>query len=235
MLKSGLTKQLVLNLRLHDDATFANFYPGTNQKIKQVLESLNVKSQNDFIYLWGKSGTGRSHLAIATCQQLGNLGISTAYLPLKDLSMQSPAVLENLEKMFLVCVDDLEAILGQKEWEEALMYLFNRLQTNGGNFLIIAKEAPNALNFILQDLKSRLTSCLIFNLMPLTDEEKLAALTLRAKHRSLKLTRETALFLLRHEQRDFKTLVTILDKLSQAALHSQRALTIPFVKETLGM
>ena len=75
---------------------------------------------------------------------------------------------------------------------------------------------------------------LTLQLQNLDDAEKFAALNLRATNRSLDLPIETSRYLLQHYQRDLKTLFANLDQLAQAALHTQHALTIPFVKKILG-
>jgi DnaA-homolog protein len=233
-MKDRFHKQLTLNLILQDYVGWENFYPGSNQKQVQLLQSWNKDTRNQFVYFWGAPGTGRSHLAIATCREMGKLGLPIVYLPLRDQKNLSPKILENLEHVFLLCLDDLDMVLGKHGWEEALFDCFNRLLEAGGNLLITANSSPRGLNFILPDLKSRLTSCLIFKLRPLTHEQKIKALHLRAKQRGLKLPNQTSQFLLNHYQRDLKILFTLLEKLSQAALQMKRPLTIPFVKEILG-
>jgi len=235
MTKQDSKRQLALNLRLKDDTSFENFYGDENQKAKKFLMALDKKSHNNFIYFWGETpGVGKTHLGIAACQYLNKLGLPVFYLSLKNFKETSPEILENLDKMTFVCIDDLDVIIGQKDWEEALMNLFNHLVETRNNLLVTANKAPAALNFALKDLQSRFMSCLIFRLHPLTDEQKLSALNLRAKDRGITLPKDTAQFLLNHNKRDLKTLFSILEKLSEAALRSKRALTIPFVKEILA-
>jgi DnaA family protein len=169
---------------------------------------------------------------MATCQQLSNLGLPTAYLSFRDHNL-TPQVLENLDNLALLCLDDLDEILGNNEWEEAIFHAFNQLQTAAGNLIVTATAPPLALQFRLLDLQSRLSSGLILQIHALTDVEKVAALKLRAKCQGIKLSTNTALFLLNHYQRDFKSLFDILEKLAKAALIEKRALSIPFVKKVL--
>lgn len=227
-------KQYILNLSLCDDATFANFYPASNQNIVKILSQLNEQSSGQFFYLYGQSGLGCSHLSMATCHNLGNHGLPITYLTFLNYLNFTPAILDNLEQMFFVCLEDLDLIVGQPAWEEALLHCFNKIYDSGKTLLVTAKTAPTALKFSLPDLQSRINSMLTLQLQNLNDAEKFAALNLRALNRSLNLPIETSRYLLHHYQRDLKTLFANLDQLAQAALYTQHSLTIPFVKKILG-
>ena len=57
--------QLPLGVRLRDDATFANYYPGANAAALGYVERLcqpDAGWGDSLIYLWGSAGVGRSHL-----------------------------------------------------------------------------------------------------------------------------------------------------------------------------
>ena len=69
----------------------------------------------------------------------------------------------------------------------------------------------------------------------LSDEDKVTALSLRAKQRGFGLSDEVAGYLLKHCPRDMKNLFTILDRLDDASLQAQRRLTIPFIKKCLEL
>ena len=62
--------QLPLGVRLRDDATFANYYPGANAAALGYVERLceaDAGWTDSLIYLWGAAGVGRSHLLQAAC------------------------------------------------------------------------------------------------------------------------------------------------------------------------
>lgn len=186
------------------------------------------------IYLWGAEGVGRSHLQQAACLRFEQRGEQAVYLPLADLVQYGTAILDNLEQCELVCLDDLDAVAGRADWEEALFHLFNRLRDAGRKLLLAANTAPRELPIALPDLKSRLTLALIFQLHALSDEDKLRALQLRASRRGLHLTEEVGRFIMTRGSRNMSVLFDILERLDQASLQAQRKLTIPFLKETLG-
>lgn len=229
--------QLPLSVRLRDDATFANYYPGANAAALGCVEHLceaGADSGEGLIYLWGGQGVGRSHLLQAACLRCEEKGESVIYLPLAELADYGTDLLENLEQYDLVCLDELNAIAGRKDWEEAVFHLFNRLRDSGRRLLLAADSSPRELAVQLPDLQSRLTLALVFQLHQLSDEDKLRALQLRASRRGLQISDEVGRFILNHAQRDMSALFDLLETLDQASLQAQRRLTVPFLKTTLG-
>ncbi|TWH64749.1 regulatory inactivation of DnaA Hda protein [Azomonas agilis] len=229
--------QLPLGVRLRDDATLVNFYPGANAVALGYVERLaspQVSWTDELIYLWGGIGVGRSHLLQAACLQADEWADLTLYLPLEQLAHYGPSLLDNLEQADLVCLDNLDAVAGDPQWELALFHLFNRLRDAGRRLLLSASLSPRALPIKLPDLRSRLTLALVFQLHPLSDEDKLRALQLRASRRGFNLPDDVGRFILSRGGRSMTALFDLLEQLDQASLQAQRKLTIPFLKETLN-
>ncbi len=95
--------------------------------------------------------------------------------------------------------------------------------------------APTYLNLHLPDLKSRLAWGLVLQLQPLSDEDKLETLQMRAIQRGFRLPVSVAQFILKRCTRTMHDLDNILDRLDQASLAHQRKITIPFVKTILDI
>ncbi|MBI3562588.1 MAG: DnaA regulatory inactivator Hda [Gammaproteobacteria bacterium] len=219
-------EQLPLGIRLDAATTFENFYPADNRDLVRVLQ----EGTEPLLYLWGAAGTGKSHLLQAACHAAVQRGDSVMYLPLRGDESLTPAVLEGLDNADVVCIDDVDSIARQTQWEEELFHLFNRVRDQRGRLYVTAKVSPTALEIQLSDLASRLAWGLTFQLQTLTDAQKIAALQLRAQRRGLELSGEVAGYLLKQLPRDMHHLFAMLDRLDQASLQQQRRLTIPFVK-----
>lgn len=229
--------QLSLSMRLRDDATFANYYPGANASTLGYVEhACETENQwlDSVLYLWGSAGVGRSHLLQAACLRVEERGGRALYLPLAELAHHGPQLLDNVEFCDLVCLDDIQAVLGQPHWEEALFHAFNRLRDAGKQLLIAAHAPPRELSIKLPDLQSRLSIALVFQLHELSDDDKLRALQLRASRRGLRLSDEVGRFILARSVRSTTVLFDTLEQLDHASLQAQRKLTIPFLKEALG-
>lgn len=224
-----LSQQLPLRIGLRDSATFDNFLPASNA---QALHALQQQSE-PFIYLWGSEGSGKSHLLQAACHAVTEAGGSAVYLPLGELSAMSPELFDGMEQMQLVCIDEVDSIVGSTAWEQALFHLYNRLRDSGNRLVVAGQASPTALGLGLPDLVSRLGWGPVYQLHLLTDEEKAQALRLRAAQRGMEMPAEVANYLLSRAPRDMQALFALLDELDEISLAAQRKLTIPFVREII--
>ena len=68
---------------------------------------------------------------------------------------------------------------------------------------------------------------------PLSDEEKRAALLDHAAGRGLRLSDEIIEYVLARHARDMGSLVAMLDALDRYSLRTQRAITLPLLREAL--
>ncbi len=229
-----MSVQLPLGLGLRDAATFQNYCVGDNGAVLASLRNCLQGTGEPYIYLWGAQGVGRSHLLQACCHALDSIDRATVYLPLEEFQQLSPEMLESMETLDLVCLDSINAVVGQRQWEEAIFHLYNRMQTQGARLLVAGDEVPSRLPFLMPDLRSRLSQGLVLQVAALDDDQKLAALQMRARRRGLTLSNEVGQYLLRHYPRNMAVLFDALKKLDDASLTMQRKLTIPFVKQVLG-
>lgn len=226
--------QLPLAIQLPDDETFTSFLPAGNEALLAQLHYILGQRQADVTYLWGPSGSGKSHLLHACCAQLVEL--PCVYLPLKMTDVMAPEMLEGLEYSSLICIDDIDQVAGNPEWERRLFDLYNRIHELQQGCLVISASAPaRRLPWQLPDLRSRLDWGTAFKVAPLSDEGKLQALQLRARGRGMQLSDDAGRFLLNHCARDMSSLWQTLDRLDHASIAAQRRLTIPFIKEVLGI
>ncbi|MCD6006397.1 DnaA regulatory inactivator Hda [Halomonas sp. IOP_6] len=232
---SRLPAQLPLGVGLRDDATFNNYY--ASQANASLMEYLSRQLKSDaepFLYLWGAPGSGRSHLLQAACHAASDADKRALYLPLADLGHFPPLMLEDIERLDLVAIDDLEYVIGRKRWEEALFHAFNRLRDAGKALVIAANTSPRQLDVALPDLASRLTWGVTFHLHPLDDNERLSALKLRANVRGMQLPDDVGRYIMHRGPRELGDLCHALETLDQASLSAKRKLTIPFVKSALN-
>jgi DnaA family protein len=229
------TSQLLLNIKLPDGATFDSFVgdQGVPEVLRQQLQGNDPNLW--YIYLWGKPGSGCSHLLQAACHEGRSKDLACVYISLSQSDTLSAELLHDLANQDLICLDDLGCIAGKNQWEEAVFDLFNQARTSRTRLIVGNTRPPGELMLGLADLKSRLTSGLVFHLQELSDTQKLTALTLRASNRGMNLEPEVARFILTRLDRGIDHLFAALDQLDQASLHQQRKLTINFAKEVLGI
>lgn len=232
--KGGLiVQQLALDLALTDELDFASFYPAGNAPLVHHLRQLAAGEAQGPLVIWGSRGSGRSHLLQATCHHALQSARRVAWLPMSEAAAWQPDILEGLESLDLLCLDDIDAVAGQMEWEKALFRLLQWQRDSGGCLLASSQSPPASSAFQLPDLTSRLEWGQVIKLQALDDESLVAALQLRAKCKGLQLGEEVASYLTRHMHRDMPELTRVLATLDQASLAHQRRMTIPFVKSVL--
>lgn len=222
--------QLALPLQLADHAVFASYLDTGNETLVATLLNIANGADKHGCWLWGSPATGKTHLLQAVCEMAGD---RSAYMPLSMLGDAGPQVLEGLESRELICIDDLQTVVGRSGWEAALFNLCNLAHDVGAQLVVAANSAPRECPIVLADLKSRLARLPVFQVQALGETERALALQLRSRHRGLELPDETARYLLTRSRRDMASLYEVLDRLDKEALRAKRRLTIPFARTVL--
>lgn len=229
-------KQLALQVSLPAHAVFDTFISNGNEAL--VVQLKNIIQQPSFgetLFFSGKQGSGKTHLLQATCHASAEPA-QAVYLNLANPDY-TYEVLEGWDNSQLICLDNIDIVDGDADWEEALFDLFNRRlerpQGQIASLLMSASKSLNELNFKLPDLRSRLSSGLIFQITELAEQHLSLALTAHANQRGFEIPTDTMNFLMSRLPRELSELMSWLDKTDKASLEAKRKLTIPFVKELL--
>ena len=198
-----------------------------------ALRGVAAGRQAGLTWLCGLAASGKSHLLQAVCAESAATR-TAAYLPLQQLKSMGAESLAGWQASSCLCVDDVDAVIGDMDWERGLFGLHRDAEERGAALLVSASTSPQHLNFGLPDLASRCAAGAILTLTPLNEDQQREALQLRAHLRGLELPEETALYLQRRMPRDMETLYGLLDTLDAAALQAQRRLTVPFIRAVLA-
>jgi DnaA family protein len=231
-------------MRLRERAVFDCFVPGANVALVAQLRALAAAAaaaakaaagaSAGVYWLSGPHAVGKTHLLQACCALARAAGADTAYLPLAQLAQLGPEALEGWNTTRVVALDDVTAIVGQRDWEQGLFRLYRDVEERGALLLAAAVPPPLLLEFALPDLGSRFAAATLLPLRALDESEQREALRLRAQLRGLELPPESALYLQRRFPRDLPTLYALLEAIDSAALQAQRRLTVPFIRQVLA-
>lgn len=227
--------QLPLGVTFREDAVFDDFLPGDNAATLGALRHALARLDESLLYLWGPPGAGLSHLLQAAVHDLQAQGLDVVFLPLAECLEHGPEALEGLDELGGVALDDIDLIAGRPDWEEAVFHLFNRLRDSGRVLLVTSHRSPLHQEMQLADLNSRLSWGLTFQVRPLTDEQKMDWLVWKARRRGLMMESDVAAFLINRAARSMSALVDAFERLDHRSLAEKRRLTIPFIKEVLGL
>lgn len=216
-------KQLVLDLALPDPEPFTDFAPGENAELLFQLGEWAMHAPHArFVYLWGESGAGKSHLLAAAARRGSALLIDVAQSRLPD----------EIASGSLLAVDNVDAL--DREGQELLFAHFNTLRAGAGG-LLASGPLPPMLLAILPDLATRLGWGLVYQLKPLSDADKAVALQARARQLGFELAGEQADYLLRHAPRDLATLYRLLAQANELALSRRKGVTHGVLREILQL
>lgn len=238
--------QLELGIKPIVKFNFENFVVSeSNLQIISHLKALTTGQdsflQDNYIYLWGSKSTGKSHLLHAIVEEATHNNLSAIYFSFESSVLNSSdhsdilGILDNLESFDIICLDNIQNIVGFTQWEEALFGFYNLIKDANKKLIITSDCSVNTLDIKLADLKSRLAWGVSYNLKSLSDQDKITLLQTKANDRGISLSYDLAQFLIVRASRDISSLFEILDKLDQASLRQKRMLTIPFAKSVLGL
>jgi len=231
------SEQLALNVTLKDGLRFESFFAeqgSANSELLIILQNFVDSSEAQQNILWGESLSGKTHLLQACCAKEAENNRSVSYIPLKVLSLHGVEVLKGLANSYLVVVDDVDSVIGDKSWETALFNLINQTRDYQQCLLLSSTKNPRQLQCVLPDLASRLIWGGSYQLHILSDADKSKALILRAEQRGFELSDRVVDYLFRHYPRDIESLMVVLDKLDKESLRLKTKITVPFVKQVLN-
>ena len=200
-------KQLLLDIQPVPAPTLENFVPGRNtEALHSLYLAATGRAEVRFVYLWGMEGSGKSHL-LQAC---------------RELALQHDVT--------LTIADDVQRL--DDEAQIALFNTYNRQRESGGALIVAGEAAPMQMG-LRDDLATRLSWGLVYQLQPLSDEEKAQALQAHADARGMRLPEEVRDYCLRHLRRDLRTLMATLDALDEWSLTAKRPVTLPLLRQML--
>jgi len=148
--------QLPLHLRWREHPGLVDFVAGANGVALSAVDALTrADTAASPVLLRGDAATGKTHLLLAACQATPRDGAGAAYLPLSELrrsTASAASIVDNLEHHELVCVDDLQAVAGERAWEEALFHLYNRCEAGGAKLLVGLRGSVPTVGLGMPDL-----------------------------------------------------------------------------------
>ncbi|HLS51146.1 MAG TPA: DnaA regulatory inactivator Hda [Burkholderiaceae bacterium] len=223
-----MSQQLILDVFPAPAPSLDNFIVGANGP---ALEALRNCTPGRAVFLWGTSGSGRSHLLQAITQKPGGL-----YIAAHNAASQLQQVLKHPPNLQAIALDDIHKY--NDDGQIALFRLYNQWRELADTPLafalfLAADRSPLALP-MREDLRSRLGWDLVFRLEQLSDEQRAQALQTSASEQGMQLGDDVVNWLLTHYTRNMSVLGSLITALNRYALEKQRAITLPLLKDLLA-
>lgn len=246
MASSSLPRQFALDINQAPKPSLHNFLPNGNEALVDTLSqsiarwNTPVKTASHSIegrwfYWWGIDGAGCSHLLNAIANQAEHQKMGVVQLspnePSRWVDVESKLSADLTIDPIIITVDDVDQL--DSHQQAGLFRLLNLVHATPNSFIYLSGHAPPAQLALREDLRTRLGWGLIFEVHPLSDSEKIEALTRAAKERGLILSNEVLPWLIHHFYRDMPSLMALLDALDAYSLETKRTITLPLVRELL--
>jgi len=132
----------------------------------------------------------------------------------------------------LTVADDVHLL--DNKAQIALFNTYNHIKEVGGTLITAGLHAPTQMG-LRDDLATRLAWGLVYQLHPLTDEEKAQALKNHAKERGMKLPDDVVDYCLRYLRRDLPTLMAVLEALDVWSLTEKKPVTVSMLRKLLQL
>ena len=228
-------KQIALDIGLATGPSLENFCAGPNEAALRHLQLWVGNRQAAALrspvptYLWGATGSGKTHLLKAVREALREQGASARdSVGWLDASVANPPAFN--EAWVAILLDDVH--LYTAEQQHAAFNWFINAQTHQ-RWVLAAGALPPADLRLREDLRSRLGWGHVFQLHVLSEPERRAVLRQQADARGVFLSDEVMDFMLSRFTRDLDSLMQLLEQLDGYALQTKRAITIPLIKSML--
>ena len=220
-------KQIALDIGLARGPTLASFCAGPNDAALSHLRLWCGSPTRSPVptYLWGASGSGKTHLLKAVAQALHDQGAAVGWL---DATLPEPPAFD--ERWAVVLMDDTHLYTAVQQ-HAAFNWFVNAQTLQRG--VLAAGSLPPADLKLREDLRTRLGWGHVFHLQVLSEPERRAVLRQAADARGVFLGDEVMDYMLTRFSRDLGSLMQLLEHLDLYALQTKRAITIPLIRSML--
>lgn len=222
-----MPQQLTFELAPPEAPGFANFLAAGNAEVVDVLSRLATGALAETaVVVWGAPGAGKSHLLQAAVGAAAAHARFARYYATPERAPEDPP-----ELGALLAVDDVHR--AGEDAQAHLFRLYNALPGTGGQ-LVVAMAMPPGATTLRADLRTRLAHGLTYEVQPLADAAKPAALMQYAHSRGFPLPEDVAAYLLAHYPRDMASLVRAVGTLDRCSLATKRPVSVALAREVLA-
>jgi DnaA family protein len=227
-------RQLPLDLGHRGTPSFDAFLPGDNAGVLEALQAWLARwraqrgqagegpSAIAPLYLWGPTGSGKSHLLAALAAAVQDHGGRVAWISAAGAAPRSSGGAPDL-----ALIDDCDRLDAAAQQEAFGVFVE---AADVGYPIVAAGRVPPVDLPVREDLRTRLGWGDILAVVPLSEAETRAALRREADRRGIFLGDEVMAYLLSRFQRDLRSLMALLDRLDDYALAAKRPVTVPLLR-----
>ena len=223
-----MTEQLVLDLPQREAmGRDAFLVTHSNHEAVNLIDAC-ADWDSPIQWIYGPSGSGKSHLAAVMAQQVRALLLSSdSDMPIDKLA----DILSGNVTYDVVIIDPIDALT--KADEETLFHMFNHSKNTGSKLLLLSEAAPAQIEVSLPDLASRMKAVPAVALHAPDDNLLRGLMGKLFADRQVAVEARVVDYLLPRVQRDYAIIKQLVAEIDRTALAQQRRITVPLVAEIL--
>lgn len=218
-----MNQQLSLDFEEPAYPRFDQFLGTANAELIYFLQ----QEHDQFLYIWGEKGAGKSHILQAWVGQAVQAGHRAVYIDADKTSLSAHLVAD----ADYIAIDQIEKLRSKEQG--VLFNLFNTFRNNRHGHLLLASDFHPAKLNLREDLRTRVAYCLAYEVQPLNREEKINALIHIAETRQLHIDPKIYEYLHDHWRQDMNNLLSMFNDLVAYSFTMGKPLTLNLVKQLL--
>ena len=197
------------------------------------------------LYLSGDRGLGKTHLLMSIGNHLAEThsDAKALYVHCRDLieslnrgESGLPGILGNSgSEVDFLLLDDIDQITAQPAAQEALYRIYNQTLEQGGKMVFAGRTPANQLEQTESFLTSRFKWGMTAELLPMDDEATSKLIQKLAEDLGMGIPDKIITYLLNRMSRDFQSVKNAVTRINEESLRQKHKVTLPLVKNALGI
>ncbi len=188
--------------KVDPNKTFENFVIGPSNNIANAFTVAVAKDPGKVypcLYLYGKSGLGKTHLLHAICNYIKkdkphlriSMTSSSAFTTEMINSIQSKQA-EEFKRRYteltdVLIIDDIHELKNKNTTQNVFFHIFNELQSKGKQLIFTSDKEPKEIDGIEERIKTRLSQALHAEIQQPDFETRIAILKQKAEEKDIYL------------------------------------------------
>lgn len=220
---SSMTEQLAFSLPAKDALGREDYFVSdANALAVAAVENWPNWPLNKLI-LVGPSGAGKTHLAMVWAHDAGAQVVSATSLVDPVALAQGPLV-----------VEDLHRIIGNRDAETQAFHLHNLMQEGEHPLLVTSSMAPARMDFVVPDLKSRMSGTSVAMLEALDDMLLMALVMKMFSDRQIAIKPDLLNYVMPRLPRSFEAVRGFVETMDVRALAEKRPIGKGLARDVLA-
>lgn len=220
-------------------SAIAGFDP--EHKVFSEQAKMEIPGSNP-LYIYGVTGSGKTHLLQAVTQGLRKQGLKAVYVRAETFTdhvvtairaSEMSAFRQAYRNVDALLIDDVQVFSRKSATQEELFHTFNTLHTDGKQLILSANVSPAELQLIEPRLVSRFEWGIVLPLEMHTQQDLKNILEKKAEAFNYQLHPKVTQFLLETFTSNSKVLVRALEAL-MLRTHALPSVTVQIAKQHLG-